>query len=85
MFGKKEPKSPTVNMDFVSQKHVRTWSVEEVCLWLHTFKLERYADLFHSNDIDGELLEDIDEDDLIAMPIDRLDHRKTMEVRQKLK
>ena len=52
------------------------WDVREVGKWLESFDLGRYRDAFFYNEIDGEMLADIDEDDLIAIPIERLGHRK---------
>uniref|UniRef100_A0A7S4UAV2 Uncharacterized protein n=1 Tax=Paramoeba aestuarina TaxID=180227 RepID=A0A7S4UAV2_9EUKA len=58
------------------EKDFTTWDVREVGLWLESNGLSRYRETFVFNEIDGEMLVDIDEDDLLALPIDRLGHRK---------
>ena len=58
------------------EKDFALWDVREVGLWLDSIGLSRYRDTFFFNEIDGEMLADIDEDDLIAIPIERLGHRK---------
>ena len=68
--GKAEDASKLMQKDFA------LWDVREVGLWLDSIGLSRYRDAFFFNEIDGEMLADIDEDDLIAIPIERLGHRK---------
>ena len=76
MFQKKKGSSTSRSMNFLKKKDITNWSVAEVMLWLDSINLSEYREIFHSNDIDGELLADLDEDDLIAMPISRMRHRK---------
>jgi PAS domain S-box-containing protein len=63
-------------LDFVETKKIQDWDVVEVGLWLNSINLSQYRDVFFFNEVDGEMLADIDEDDLIAIPIERMGHRK---------
>jgi PAS domain S-box-containing protein len=63
-------------LDFIKKKDIAEWTVVEVGLWLNAINLSQYSDAFFFNEIDGEMLADLDEDDLIAMPIERMGHRK---------
>jgi PAS domain S-box-containing protein len=74
------------SLDFLKNKDMAEWSVVEVGLWLNSIHMSQYSDAFFFNEIDGEMLGDLDEDDLIAMPIERMGHRKKILRRiQKLK
>ena len=63
-------------LDFIETKRIQEWDVVEVGLWLNSIDLAQYRDVFFFNEVDGEMLADIDEDDLIAIPIERMGHRK---------
>ena len=63
-------------LDFLESKRIQDWDVVEVGLWLNSINLSQYRDVFFFNEVDGEMLADIDEDDLIAIPIERMGHRK---------
>eukprot|EP00008_Paramoeba_atlantica_P015585 CAMPEP_0201475544 /NCGR_PEP_ID=MMETSP0151_2-20130828/948_1 /ASSEMBLY_ACC=CAM_ASM_000257 /TAXON_ID=200890 /ORGANISM="Paramoeba atlantica, Strain 621/1 / CCAP 1560/9" /LENGTH=732 /DNA_ID=CAMNT_0047855665 /DNA_START=72 /DNA_END=2270 /DNA_ORIENTATION=+ len=71
--GKKDGKD---SLDFIKNKNIADWDVVEVGLWLNSINLSQYRDVFFFNEVDGEMLADIDEDDLIAIPIERMGHRK---------
>ena len=75
-FKGKGGKGKTEDASRLMQKDYTLWDVREVGLWLDSIGLSRYRDAFFFNEIDGEMLQDIDEDDLIAIPIERLGHRK---------
>mmetsp|Transcript_20992 Transcript_20992/g.59053 ORF Transcript_20992/g.59053 Transcript_20992/m.59053 type:complete len:766 (-) Transcript_20992:219-2516(-) len=57
-------------------KPLGEWTQQDVSNWLASIGLDRYRDLFFYNEIDGEMLLDIDDDDLLALPIERLGDRK---------
>ena len=46
--------------------------------WLHSLGLEQYAEAFRNNDIDGEVLPDISADDLIAIGVTSIGHRRKL-------
>ena len=53
-------------------KEIVDWDVAEVCDWLNSLNLSKcYRDLFYFHEIDGNMIVDFDEDDLIALPIER--------------
>jgi hypothetical protein len=58
------------------KKDILEWTVHEVGMWLNSIDLPQYQDVFFFNEVDGEMLADIDDDDLLALPIDRMAHRK---------
>jgi hypothetical protein len=58
------------------RKDLSQWNVNEVGMWLCSIDLPMYQDLFFFNEVDGEMLADIDEDDLLSFPIDKIAHRK---------
>ena len=41
-------------------------SVDEVCAWLYEIELGEYVTVFHANKIDFQMLQDLEEDDLLA-------------------
>lgn len=43
----------TIGYEFIKNKHVQNWSVDEVCLWLKFIKMEEYMPLFAQNKISG--------------------------------
>ena len=69
-------KAKEKGLDFLDNKKIQDWDVVEVGLWLNSINLSQYRDVFFFNEVDGEMLADIDEDDLIAIPIERMGHRK---------
>jgi hypothetical protein len=73
--GRRELASVAEDTSFL-KKDLETWTVHEVGLWLATIDLAQYQDVFFFNEVDGEMLADIDDDDLLALPIDRMAHRK---------
>ena len=73
---KKKPAAKGRGLDFLESKRIQDWDVVEVGLWLNSIDLAQYRDVFFFNEVDGEMLADIDEDDLIAIPIERMGHRK---------
>ncbi len=46
--------------------------------WLHSLGLEQYAEAFRNNDIDGEVLPEINADDLIAIGVTSIGHRRKL-------
>mmetsp|Transcript_11712 Transcript_11712/g.17752 ORF Transcript_11712/g.17752 Transcript_11712/m.17752 type:complete len:737 (-) Transcript_11712:97-2307(-) len=72
--GKKE--GAKGGLGFMETKRMQEWSVVEVQLWLDSIGLGQYRDVFFFNEVDGDMLADIDEDDLIVIPIEKLGHRK---------
>src|SRR5215207_1378997 len=46
--------------------------------WLHSLGLEQYAEAFRDNDFDGEVLPEINADDLIAIGITSIGHRRKL-------
>ena len=49
-----------------SDKAVCPASVDQVCAWLYEIELGEYVTVFHANKIDFQMLQDLDEDDLLA-------------------
>ena len=57
-----EPISP---VDAPSEKPLRDWTHEEVLMWLNnSLKLPQYQPVFQELSLDGEMLENITEEDL---------------------
>jgi class 3 adenylate cyclase len=46
--------------------------------WLHSLGLEQYADAFRDNDLDGEVLPEVKADDLIAIGVTSIGHRRKL-------
>ncbi len=46
--------------------------------WLRSLGLEQYADAFRDNDLDGEVLPNVNADDLIAVGITSIGHRRKL-------
>jgi class 3 adenylate cyclase len=46
--------------------------------WLHSLGLEQYADAFRDNDLDGEVLPEVNADDLIAIGVTSIGHRRKL-------
>src|SRR4029078_2605384 len=46
--------------------------------WLHSLGLEQYADAFSDNDLDGEVLPEVKADDLIAIGVTSIGHRRKL-------
>ena len=46
--------------------------------WLHSLGLEHYAEAFRNNDIDGEVLPEVNADDLIAIGVTSIGHRRKL-------
>mmetsp|Transcript_31092 Transcript_31092/g.87146 ORF Transcript_31092/g.87146 Transcript_31092/m.87146 type:complete len:749 (+) Transcript_31092:101-2347(+) len=78
MFGAKGKKKEggQDDMTFLQKKEIAQWTTNEVGLWLSHVRLDKFRNVFFYNEIDGEMLLDIDDDDLLALPIDRLGERK---------
>lgn len=72
---KEDPKSLS-SASAVTEKDISEWTVHDVGIWLASINLGKYRDVFFYNEIDGEMLVDIDDDDLLALPIERLGDRK---------
>ena len=56
-------------------KKVAVWSVEEVCFWLTLIDLGEYKKIFAKEQIDGETLVDLDENDFATMGVNIVGHR----------
>src|SRR5262245_30312708 len=50
----------------------------DIGAWLRGLDLERYADAFRENDIDSEVLPDLTADDLTAMGVTSVGHRRKL-------
>jgi len=50
-------------------KRLTDFTVDHVCLWLEAMELGEYAQVFRTNKIDGELLSELEERDLIEVGI----------------
>ena len=59
-----------------TRKDITQWTTADVGLFLCSIDLPMYQDLFFFNEVDGEMLADIDEDDLLSFPITKIAHRK---------
>src|SRR4051812_24005430 len=46
--------------------------------WLHSLGLEQYAEAFRDNDLDGEVLPEVNADDLIAIGVPSIGHRRKL-------
>src|ERR1700704_4891451 len=46
--------------------------------WLHSLGLEQYAEAFRDNDLDGEVLPEVNADDLIAIGVSSIGHRRKL-------
>ena len=46
--------------------------------WLHSLGLEQYAEAFRDNDLDGEVLPEVNADDLIAIGVTSIGHRRKL-------
>lgn len=46
--------------------------------WLHSLGLEQYAEPFRDNDLDGEVLPEVNADDLIAIGVTSIGHRRKL-------
>jgi hypothetical protein len=46
-------------------KDPESWKNEDVLLWLKIIKMDQYTDRFHELKVDGWIILEIDEDDLI--------------------
>ncbi|XP_057293961.1 WD repeat, SAM and U-box domain-containing protein 1-like [Hydractinia symbiolongicarpus] len=65
-----------VQQEIKQQKLLRTWSIEDVCSWLHNIGLEQYVEIFRTNAIDGtELLQITDDMLMTGLGIGPLGHR----------
>eukprot|EP00008_Paramoeba_atlantica_P009096 CAMPEP_0201480072 /NCGR_PEP_ID=MMETSP0151_2-20130828/4645_1 /ASSEMBLY_ACC=CAM_ASM_000257 /TAXON_ID=200890 /ORGANISM="Paramoeba atlantica, Strain 621/1 / CCAP 1560/9" /LENGTH=773 /DNA_ID=CAMNT_0047861825 /DNA_START=60 /DNA_END=2381 /DNA_ORIENTATION=+ len=76
MFQKGGKKKKEVLDTSFQKKSLEDWNVRDVGNWLKYNKLSEYQEVFFFNEIDGEMLVDLDEDDLLALPIDKIAHRK---------
>ena len=72
--GKEKPNKS--QLGFLNEKEITQWTAHEVGMWLSSVGLDKYRNVFFYNEIDGEMLLDIDDDDLLALPIERLGDRK---------
>ena len=59
-----------------AEKDVDEWTVDDVGDWLKWIQLDKYVTIFAQNEINGELLLDINLDDLDYMNVTILGHRK---------
>ena len=73
--GEKERGREDVNGVLETKKLVE-WSIDEVGLFLCSISLPQYKDVFYFNEVDGEMLSTVDEEDLLVLPIERMGHRK---------
>jgi hypothetical protein len=55
-----------------------TWTVQQVGDFLHWLELGQYAAAFVENEIDGELLVDLDKEELKELTVTALGHRKKL-------
>jgi len=55
-----------------------TWTVQQVGDFLRWLELGQYAEAFVENEIDGELLMDLDKDELKELTVTALGHRKKL-------
>jgi len=46
--------------------------------WLHMLDLEQYAEAFQDNDVDGDVLAEVTADDLIAIGVTSIGHRRKL-------
>ena len=46
--------------------------------WLRSLGLEQYAEAFRNNDLDGEVLPEVNADDLIAIGVTSIGHRRKL-------
>ena len=51
---------------------------DEIRRWLEELSLGEYAEAFETNAIDNEVLKDLDDDDLKAIGVAALGHRKKL-------
>lgn len=58
------------------EKDVRSWSVADVGVWLEAMNLGDYKVKFSLNEISGDVLYEIQEEDLVMLGINSLGHRK---------
>jgi SAM domain (Sterile alpha motif)/SH3 domain/PH domain len=74
------PPQPPVNNDLaVLEKPTREWNVADVCSWLRIVDFELYVSKFDENKVDGDLLLELEEDDLVTeLGITKSLHRKRM-------
>lgn len=57
-------------------KPLLDYDVLDVAVFLTEIGLPQYSQLFFEQGIDGELLVDLDDDDLVYVPVDDKDHRQ---------
>ena len=50
----------------------------DIAAWLRGLGLEQYVPAFHDNDVDGEVLPDLTADDLIAIGVTSVGHRRKL-------
>lgn len=56
----------------------QSWTAEEVCHWLDSLGMGEYRRNFMENQVAGAELLDLANDDLVALKIVRLGHRKRL-------
>ncbi|CAG8489781.1 8041_t:CDS:10 [Acaulospora morrowiae] len=68
------PSSPTAN-GYISFETVRNWKTEHVNIWLQENNFPEYQQLFAENDINGDVLLELDYNELKEMNIDSIGDR----------
>uniref|UniRef100_A0A7S4L438 SAM domain-containing protein n=1 Tax=Paramoeba aestuarina TaxID=180227 RepID=A0A7S4L438_9EUKA len=75
---KKRTIDSDVDLSFLNSKPVGDWTPGEVCSWLKYIGLEAYCDNFFFNEVDGDMLLELDDDDLITLPVQKITHRRKL-------
>lgn len=73
LFGKKNKPAQKI------LKEPSFWTVEDVVDWLEEHKLGEYKKIFKENEINGQTLLELTAEDLSAMKITKLGHRKKIQ------